>query len=143
MYVQGKCRWRSPSGKTITLESTNALALSELERSTLVEVALEKLKSINLGVEVKLPKEKAASGATTKKRRPYLLKKKALSTGFFEGGKRDEKGKAILISQSSSHHPSGFVCCVFASFSMLYFFWLGANDYTLFAYFYLPTARPP
>jgi hypothetical protein len=56
--VQGKCKWKSPTGKTITLEGTTVLGLSEVERQTLQEVALEKLKALSLGADVKIPKGK-------------------------------------------------------------------------------------
>lgn len=47
------------SGKVVTLEPTTVLTLSEVERLTLQDVALEKLRALNLGVDVKIPKGKS------------------------------------------------------------------------------------
>lgn len=59
--VQGRCKWKSVTGKLVTLEPTTALSLSEVERVTLQEVALEKLRALNLGVEIKIPKGNGAN----------------------------------------------------------------------------------
>ncbi|CAL8134686.1 unnamed protein product [Orchesella dallaii] len=90
---QGRCKWKSVTGKVVNLEPTNVLNLSDVERLTLQDVALEKLRALNLGVDVKIPKEKVGGGQQKPKRRPYLLKKKALSTGFFESGSKREDAK--------------------------------------------------
>jgi hypothetical protein len=48
----------------MTLEATSVLQLSELERQTLQEVALEKIKALSLGVDVKIPKGIPLSSST-------------------------------------------------------------------------------
>ncbi|CAG7729868.1 unnamed protein product [Allacma fusca] len=86
------------SGRQVILESTNVRRLSAEECTALQKVALAKLSSMNLGVDIKIPRPDKTSGAspgTSKpKRRPYLLKKKALSTGFFDS-KREELNKEV------------------------------------------------
>ncbi|XP_068219556.1 uncharacterized protein RhoGAP102A isoform X2 [Palaemon carinicauda] len=83
--------WTSVTGRVVTLENTTLLQLTELERLTLQQLAIAKLQALNLGCQIRLPREQSSS-AVQKKKRPYLLKRKALTTGFFDSKKEETKG---------------------------------------------------
>ncbi|XP_044748073.1 uncharacterized protein LOC123309170 [Coccinella septempunctata] len=85
---QGSCVWTSVSGRQVILSDSSLLQLSEIERKVLQKVAIAKLQALNLGVNIKVPTETAAS-AVPKKRRPHLLKRKAITTSIFDSSRKD------------------------------------------------------
>lgn len=87
---EGNCSWKTSSGHQVKLTSTNVLMLSEIERLALQQVSLTKLRSLNLGFKIEIPKEESVSHHKTK-RRPKLLTKKSITTSFFEGKEKKEK----------------------------------------------------
>ncbi|XP_018022448.1 uncharacterized protein LOC108678510 isoform X1 [Hyalella azteca] len=86
--------WLSVTGAVVTLEPSDLLQLTELERLTLQRLALAKIAALNLGCPVTLPKE-SSSVSSSKKRKPYLLKRKALTTGFFDSKREEPKGSGL------------------------------------------------
>ncbi|XP_071545387.1 uncharacterized protein RhoGAP102A isoform X2 [Panulirus ornatus] len=86
----GGCTWASVTGRNVTLENSTLLQLTELERLTLQQLAIAKLQALNLGCQIRVPREQTSS-AVQKKRRPYLLKRKALTTGIFDSKKEETK----------------------------------------------------
>ncbi|XP_023229171.1 rho GTPase-activating protein 6-like isoform X2 [Centruroides sculpturatus] len=92
---EGNCSWKTTTGHQVKLTSTNVLTLTEIERLALQQVSLNKLKSLNLGFKIEVPKEESISHHKTK-RRPKLLTKKSITTSFFEGKEKKEKGKQCI-----------------------------------------------
>ncbi|KAB0800109.1 hypothetical protein PPYR_07989 [Photinus pyralis] len=85
----GGCVWNSTTGRQVILGDTTLLQLTDIERKVLQKVALAKLQALNLGVNVKIPTDAAATAPQKPKRRAYLLKRKALTTGFFDANRKE------------------------------------------------------
>ncbi|XP_047112193.1 uncharacterized protein LOC124788950 [Schistocerca piceifrons] len=90
---QGNCTWSNVSGRQVQLSDVPLLQLSEPERLVLAQVALAKLRALNLGVTVRVPSDTVAAPSHKPKRRAYLLKRKALTTGFFDTGRAKDADK--------------------------------------------------
>ncbi|XP_063611958.1 uncharacterized protein LOC134785525 [Penaeus indicus] len=107
--ISGGNTWSSVTGRVVSLENTSLLQFTEIERLTLQQLAIAKLQALNLGCQIRVPRECAddrlrgneivpdsskleqANASAQKKRRPYLLKRKALTTGFFDSKKEEAK----------------------------------------------------
>ncbi|XP_067125142.1 rho GTPase-activating protein 6-like isoform X1 [Centruroides vittatus] len=72
---EGNCCWKTENGYKVTLSACNLLTLSEVERLALQQMALTKLRAMNLNCKVDIPK--ADSSALKMKRRTALLRTKA------------------------------------------------------------------
>ncbi|XP_075211671.1 rho GTPase activating protein at 102A isoform X2 [Lycorma delicatula] len=86
---QGNCVWTNVTGRSITLEDTSLLQLTDIERRVLQKVALAKLQALNLGVAIRPPSETMSSSVQKPKRRAHLLKRKAITTGFFDTNRKE------------------------------------------------------
>ncbi|KAK7070095.1 hypothetical protein SK128_019678, partial [Halocaridina rubra] len=49
--------WTSVTGRVVTLENTTLLQLTELERLTLQQLAIAKLQALNLGCQIRMPRD--------------------------------------------------------------------------------------
>ncbi|RZF47061.1 hypothetical protein LSTR_LSTR011798 [Laodelphax striatellus] len=90
---QGNCVWTNVTGRSVTVEDTPLLQLTDVERRLLQKVALAKLQALNLGVAIRTPSEAVSSTVQKPKRRAHLLKRKAITTGFFDTNRKDQEKK--------------------------------------------------
>ncbi|KAH8398912.1 hypothetical protein KR222_011201 [Zaprionus bogoriensis] len=85
------CIWISEQGQFLKLTDTSLEKLSDIEAESLMYIALEKLKELNIGVNIERKPQKSQ----------LLLKKRALTTSFFDIGKKDENsGRDSLFGMS-------------------------------------------
>lgn len=84
---EGNCCWKTENGYKVTLHSTSLMTLSEVERLALQQMALSKLRAMNLNCKIEIPK--VDSSALKMKRRTVLLRNKARTTILDSREKKD------------------------------------------------------
>ncbi|XP_023168928.1 rho GTPase-activating protein 6 [Drosophila hydei] len=88
-----KCSWISEEGQILHLTDTSLEKLSNIETEFLIHIALEKIKELNIGMNIDLDRN------TPKTR--VISKKRALTTSFFDIGRKDEhNGRDNLFGTS-------------------------------------------
>ncbi|ACY70540.1 hypothetical protein DVIR88_6g0077 [Drosophila virilis] len=89
----GNCTWISDEGQVLQLTETSLEQLSDIEAEFLMHIALEKIKELNIGMNIDFERK-------TEKTR-VVSKKRALTSSFFDIGKKDEhNGRDILFGTS-------------------------------------------
>ncbi|XP_032597948.2 uncharacterized protein LOC6570327 [Drosophila grimshawi] len=84
------CTWISTQGQILQLTDTSLEKLSDVEAEMLMHIALEKIKELNIGMNIDLQRKAP--------KRRVISKKRALTTSFFDIGKKDENnGRDILF----------------------------------------------
>ncbi|KAM8702758.1 hypothetical protein ACLKA7_005123 [Drosophila subpalustris] len=87
------CTWISEQGQVLQLTDTSLERLSDTEAELLRHIAIEKIKELNIGMnidlELKSPKRKVIS------------KKRALTTSFFDIGRKDEHNRRDILFGTS------------------------------------------
>lgn len=79
------CTWTSDQGHVLQLTDTSLERLSDIEAELLMHIALDKIKELNIGMNIDLELKP--------QKRKVVSKKRALTTSFFDIGKKDENNR--------------------------------------------------
>ncbi|KAH8272474.1 hypothetical protein KR044_007727 [Drosophila immigrans] len=87
------CTWISDQGQVMKILDTPLETLSQTEVNILTNIAVEKIKELNIGMNIDLELK-------SQRTRP-ISKKRALTTSFFDIGKKDEQNRREFLFGTS------------------------------------------
>ncbi|XP_034490507.1 rho-type GTPase-activating protein 2 [Drosophila innubila] len=87
------CTWISEQGQVLQLTDTSLERLSDTEAELLMHIAIEKIKELNIGMNIDLELKS--------QKRKVISKKRALTTSFFDIGRKDEHNRRDILFGTS------------------------------------------